>query len=172
MFVQLWVLLSLCYELYHNCIDSYGTIDACLIMTCGFLALLKITWFRIYSDNLSSNFISAINDYVAIDNEEKRVVMRQHAYMGRIVCYSVVCVSYIGSVFYIMLPLVVGHRSVQINGSIVVPNTIYPVPSTCTLGSFPIPTSVHVVLFVWQSILLLSITTGNLGNVPIFSTLI
>ncbi|XP_032680069.1 odorant receptor 13a-like [Odontomachus brunneus] len=148
--------------------DPYARIDAILIFACGLLALLKITCFRIYSDNLSSNFKSAINDYFAVDNEEKRFVMRRHAFMGRMICYCVVCVAYVGSIFYVSLPLVIGHKSIQINGSVVVPNTIYPVPSTCSLGSLSIPTSLHILLFLWQSVVLFSISTGNLGGDSLF----
>lgn len=162
--VQAWVLISLCVEMYYNCIDSYLKIDALLISTCTFLALLKITWFRIYVDNLNSNFRSAIIDYFTIDNEEKRAVMRRHAFMGRICCYGVACVSYVASGFYMSLPLVIGDSGLQINGTVVSPNTKYPVPSTCTLGSLPISTTWHIVIFLMQATVLVIVCTGNLGN--------
>lgn len=173
MFVQFWALISICYEIYYNCIDPYAAVDAVVVLTCGILAILKITCFRIYSDNLSRNLKSAIDDFVAMDKkaEEKRVVMRRHAFMGRTICYCFISVSYIAVLFYMILPLLVGQRSVEINGSVVIPSTIYPIPSTCTLGSLSISTSIHIVLFLWQGFILLSISTGNLGNVPIFSTL-
>ncbi|XP_014481250.1 PREDICTED: uncharacterized protein LOC106747836, partial [Dinoponera quadriceps] len=132
---MVWVLVSLCFEIYYNCINSYAKIDMLLIFTCGLLALLKITWFRIYADNLISNFNSAIEDYHAVDNDEKRAVMRRHAFMGRMICY---CVAYY--------------------------ETKYPVPSTCTLGSLPISTTFHIVIYVMQAIVLVIISSGNLGG--------
>lgn len=161
------MLIGLLFEIYYNCIDSYAKIDALLITTCTSLALLKITWFRIYADNLNSNFSSAINDYFTINNEENRVVMRRHAFMGRAICYCVTCVSYVATVFMMTLPLVVGDSVVEINGSVTGHNTNYPVPSTCTLGSLPISTTLHAVLFLMQSIVLFIICTGNLGNTPV-----
>lgn len=161
---SVWVLSTLSLEIYHNSIDSYAKIDALLIFSCTFLAIMKITWFRICSDNLSNNFNSAISDYLTIDNEKQRAVMRQHAFMGRAICYGVVCVSYVATAFYILLPLLIAHSDVQINGSIFNPNAIYPIPSTSTLGSLSISTSVHVLLYVLQSVVLINNCSGNLGK--------
>lgn len=158
--------------MYHDCIDYYTKVDAVLILTCDILALLKITWFRIYADNLINNFNSVINDYLTIDDEEKRLVMRRHAFMGRAICYSVACVSYVASGFYMSLPLLVDNNVIRINGSVVGYAAKYPVPSICTLGSLPIPTTLHVVLFLTQCSVLIIICSGNLGNEPVPGALI
>lgn len=169
--VQTWMLISIGFEVYRNCIDQYAKVDAILLFTCGILALSKMTCFRIYADNLISNFNSAINDYLTIDNEEKRVVMRRHAVMGRMICYGVTCVAYVAASFYMFWPLVTSDNVVQVNGTVVSHNAKYPIPSTCTLGSLPISTTLHVVLFVLQCTVIFIIANGNLGNEPILGAL-
>ncbi|XP_025159422.1 odorant receptor 13a-like [Harpegnathos saltator] len=159
-----WVVIVVNIEVYYNCIDPYAKIDAVLLSTCGFLALLKITWFRIYADNLISNFNSAINDYLTIDNEKKRVVMRRHAFMGRVICYSVVCIANVASVFYISLPLM----NVSVNGSAVGFERKYPIPSTCTLGTLNISGTLHIILYVMHSIMLFIMGSGNIGGDSFF----
>ncbi|XP_019697157.2 odorant receptor 82a-like [Harpegnathos saltator] len=161
-----WVLIGLTVEIYYNCIDPYGKIDALLLFTCTFLALLKIIWFRRYGDNLTKNFNSAINDYLAIDSEKKRAVMRRHAFMGRTICYGVTCVSYLASVFYISLPLLMDN--VSVNGSATGFQTKYPIPSTCTLGALDISTTLHIALYVMLSIMLFIIGSGNVGGDSFF----
>lgn len=151
-------------ELYYSCIGAYANLDALTLLACGILALLKLIWFRIYADNLICNYSSAMNDYLAIDTEEKRVVMRKHASWGRMISIIALLITYVDSLIFI-----VGHASVsseggKVNLTILGHQAGYAVPSTCTLAHFHISTSMYLVIFVLEYIYLMIMCTSNHGR--------
>lgn len=150
-------------EIYYNCSDAYAKLDSVLLIACGTLAILKISCFRIYAINMTRNYSSAIKDYLAIDNEKKRRIMRRHAFMGRTICFSVIFFSYVGSVVFILAPMLASEKDVPVNVSM--KNAAgYPIPSECTLAHFHISRSMYFLIFAVQCILLALTCTGNLGN--------
>lgn len=151
-------------ELYYNCTGANANLDALTLLACGILALLKIIWFRIYADNLICNYSSAMNDYLAIDTEEKRAVIRKHASWGRMISIIALLITYVDSLIFI-----VGHASVsseegKINITILGHQAGYAVPSTCTLTHFHISTSTYLVIFVLEYIYLMIMCTSNHGK--------
>lgn len=84
-------------------------------MFCSILSVLKLSFFRLYAYNLKRNFSSAVDDYFAIDTEEKRTIMRRHAYMGRMMCYSILFFAYAASSIFMLLPMLAGENDVVVN---------------------------------------------------------
>jgi len=138
-------------------------IDSLMLFVVYFLALLKLSIFRIYAENLTSIFSSAINDYLAIDSEEKRTIMRRHAFMGRKIFYYIVLSGYIASVGFMVAPIMSSDNDVKFNVSI---NKVlrYPLPSACTLGKFYLPMTLYVIIYAVQCIFIYVGSTGNTGN--------
>lgn len=140
-----------------------------MLFVCFFLALLKISTFRIYADNLTSVFSSAISDYLAIDSEEKHslTIMRRHAFMGRKIFYFVVLTGYTASIGFMLMPIVTSKvlaSDVQVNVSINKQDLQYPFSTSCTFGNIYLPTGLYVMNYLMQCILLYIGSTGNTGN--------
>jgi hypothetical protein len=154
----------MCLNIYYDCSDIYEKIDSLMYFVCFFLAFLKLSTFRIYADNLTSVLSSTISDYLAIDSEEKHTIMRRHAFMGRNIFYCVVVSGYIAIVGIMMIPIMSSDNDVQVNVSINKQVLRYPLPTSCTLGSFYLPTALYVIIYVVQCILLYIGNTGNTGN--------
>jgi len=149
-------------EIYYNCSDMYEQLNAIIFIGCVTLALLKILMIRIYADNFTHNFSSAVNDYLAIDCEKKRRIMRRHAFMGRIIYYNVMLFAIFSSIGLILAPIVTSYKNDQINVS--VNNVAYPLPATCTLAHFRISTTLYLVIFVMQCIIIVITCAANIGN--------
>ncbi|KAG5314235.1 OR9A protein, partial [Acromyrmex insinuator] len=130
-------------ELYYNCTSATANLDALTVFSCGILALTKIIWFRIYADNLICNYSSAMNDYVTIDTEEKRIIMRNHAFWGRIICIITLLISYVDSVIFIVGHAQLSSEEAKINITILGHQAGYAIPSTCSDCVF-----LHIVLHV------------------------
>ncbi|EFN89560.1 Putative odorant receptor 13a [Harpegnathos saltator] len=155
-------------ELNYTCTGAYAQLDALTLFTCGILAVLKITWFRIYADNLTCNYSSAMSDYRAIDSEEKRAIMRKHAFLGRIICIIALLISYVDSVIFIVGHSATSTREFRLNSSIEGLRSGYAIPSTCTLAHFYISKNVFIAIFMLESILLVTMCLGNHGSDSLF----
>ncbi|XP_076481200.1 uncharacterized protein LOC117166374 [Bombus vancouverensis nearcticus] len=151
-------------ELYLDSSDAKKNLDALLLITCGILALSKIIRFRIQPDGLVSNFVSAVKDYNELKDQEKRVIMRRHAYMGRLVSASVIFSSCIGSTLYLAIPMLSGDEEKDIvnvtKGSIM----DYPIPSEYVMALIQLPDNLFFMVFIIEYLMLLFTSTGNLGN--------
>ncbi|XP_012221304.1 odorant receptor 13a-like [Linepithema humile] len=158
------MLILMYVEIYHDCIDTSEKIDILMLTTCSIIALSKISIFRIYANNLTRNFTSAINDYLAIDTEEKRTIMLRHAFMGRAIYYSIVLFGVMGILGLILTPFITSDNNAQLNVSMNEFTLVYPVPTPCTLGRFHISTNLYLLIFVTQCILIVMTCTANLGS--------
>ncbi|XP_014485696.1 PREDICTED: uncharacterized protein LOC106750110 [Dinoponera quadriceps] len=152
------------FELNYSCTGAYSQLDALTVFTCGILAVLKITWFRIYADNLICNYSSAMSDYRTIDNEVKRAVMQKHAFLGRIICIIALLIAYVDSVIFIVGHSAASSKEFKLNTSIEGLRSGYAIPSTCTLAHFYISRNAFVVIFGVESIILVIMCLGNHGN--------
>ncbi|XP_012055127.1 PREDICTED: uncharacterized protein LOC105618193 [Atta cephalotes] len=155
-------------ELYYNCTSATANLDALTLFSCGILALTKIIWFRIYADNLICNYSSAMNDYVTIDTEEKRIIMRNHAFWGRIICIIALLISYVDSVIFIVGHAQLSSEETKINITIFGHQAGYAIPSTCTLAHFHISTDLYLVIFILQYIYLVIMCISNHGSDSVF----
>lgn len=163
-YVQSVVVIVQYLELYYNCTSATANLDALTLFSCGILALTKIIWFRIYADNLICNYSSAMNDYVTIDTEEKRIIMRNHAFWGRIICIIALLISYIDSVIFIVGHAQLSSEETKINITILGHQAGYAIPSTCTLAHFHISTDLYLVIFILQYIYLVIMCISNHGR--------
>ncbi|KYM88887.1 Odorant receptor 2a [Atta colombica] len=146
----------------------YEKLDSLMLMFCNILSILKLLSFRIYADNLIRNFFSAVNDYIAIDTENKRTIMRRHAFMGRMICYSISFFGYMAPILF-LIPVIVSSmlgndEDIQVNISVKNLAMELPVPLPWTLGNYHLSTNVYYVIFIVQYILLTLNCSGNVGN--------
>ncbi|XP_068978383.1 uncharacterized protein [Bombus flavifrons] len=151
-------------ELYLDSSDAKKNLDALLLITCGILALSKIIRFRIQPDGLVTNFTSAIKDYNELKDQEKRVIMRRHAYMGRLVSASVIFSSCIGSTLYLTIPMLSGDEEKDIVNVTKESIMDYPIPSECVMDVIQLPDNLFFMVFIIEYLMLLFTSTGNLGN--------
>ncbi|XP_031365753.1 uncharacterized protein LOC116185475 isoform X1 [Apis dorsata] len=154
-------------ELYLDRSNAENNLDALLLINCGILAVAKVMCFRIHSIGLVSNFSSAIKDYNELNSEENRVIVRRHAYMGRVACASLIFCSYVGSTLFITVPMLAGDEEEVIN--VTEESAIkYPIPSKNILAIINIPDNMYSVIFIIEYIMLLLTSTGNLGSDSLF----
>lgn len=151
-------------NIYYDCSDIYEKFDCLMLASCNIVGFFKLVMFRIYGDNLTQSFSSAINDYLTIETEEKRTIMRQHAYMGRMVFYCVVIFGAVASCGVIAAPVLTGDTSVLVNVTLNKFASKYPIPSTCTLGYLNVSTSLYLVLFVLHCAIITFATCAFVGN--------
>jgi len=149
--------------------DAYIKLDALMLMFCTICSVLKILSFRLYADNMIRNFSSAVNDYVAIDTEEKRTIMRRHAFMGRMICYSILSFGYLTSSIFMLTPMIAGDNNVQVNVSIKDQASKLPIPLTWVLRDFNISTSLYLFISAVQYIIILINDASDCGNKQIIN---
>ncbi|XP_011878790.1 PREDICTED: odorant receptor 49b-like isoform X2 [Vollenhovia emeryi] len=155
------MMIVLFLEIIFGNSEAYIKLDALMIMFCNVLSVLKLSSFRLYADNLTRNFSSAVNDYLAIDTEEKRTIMRRHAYMGRLICYSIISLAYLASSIFVLTPMIAGDKDVQANASIETQASKLPVPLPWTLGDLHISTNLFLLISMVQYILLVLNSTSD-----------
>lgn len=154
-------------ELYYNCTSAVANLDALTLFACGILAVLKIVWFRVYADNLTCNYSSAMSDYRAMDTEEKRTIVREHAFFGRIISIIALLISYIDSVVFVVGHAQVSSEEARLNISVWGHRAGYAVPSTCTLAHFNISMGLYLVIFALECIYLVIMCISNHGKLVI-----
>lgn len=151
-------------ELYYNCTSATANLDVLTILSCGILGLTKITWFRIHADKLIYNYSSAMNDYLTMDSEEKRIIMRKHAYWGRITCIIALLIAYVDSGIFVVGHAQLSSEEAKTNLSILGHQAGYALPATCTFAHFHISTSSYLVIFVLQYVYLILLCISNHGK--------
>ncbi|XP_018059939.1 PREDICTED: odorant receptor 9a [Atta colombica] len=161
------MMIILFLEIIFGSSDAYIKLDALMLMSCNVLCVLKLLSFRLYADNLIRNYSSAVNDYSTIDSEEKRTIMRQHAFMGRMICYSTIFFTYLASSIFTLAPMITDDENVHVNITIKNQAAKLPVPITF-LGNLQIPTGLYFVISTVQYFILLLTGTSNCGNDSLF----
>jgi len=147
-----------------GCTDIGQNIDSLVLVCCGILGGVKTIWFRIYADNLTNNYESAVNDYVTIRNEKHRAVMRRCAFIGRILSCFMVCSSYVSVSIYSLIPFLGDKQSNLVNETSEERVLRYPIPSRCTLEYLNTPLSMYEISYFFQYILLILTCTCNHGK--------
>ncbi|XP_076375597.1 uncharacterized protein LOC143258930 [Megalopta genalis] len=153
-------------ELYLDNGDAEKSMDTLIMIVCGVLSLWKILWFRMRPKGLVANFLSALKDYNELVDQEKKVIVRRHARMGRIAWCSVIFSSYIGCTVITMLPMLQEEEKPEVEDYNVTRADLlnYPLPSEYTLDLLDLPASLYPVCYIGEMIVLLVISTGNLGS--------
>ncbi|XP_011878855.1 PREDICTED: odorant receptor 13a-like [Vollenhovia emeryi] len=154
-----WIVCGICLsasmimlflEIVFSSDEVYVKLDALVFLFCNIISVLKLLFFRLYADNLTRNFSSAVNDYFAIDTEEERMIMRRHAYMGKMICFIIVSFGYVASSMSILTPLLASVEDIQLNASIENQASKLPLPLTWTLGDFHMSTNVFLLICMGQ----------------------
>jgi len=156
-------MIMLFIEINFGSGDAYIKLDVLLLMVCTMYSILKLLFFRLYADNLICNFSSAVNDYVAIDTEEKRTIMRRHAFMGRMICYSILFFAYFAPVLF-LVPIAGDDKDIQVNASLKNQASDLPVPLTWALRNYDLSANLFIVISTVQYILLILTSNSNCGN--------
>ncbi|XP_025265672.1 uncharacterized protein LOC105251728 isoform X2 [Camponotus floridanus] len=154
-------------EIYMGCANAERTVDCLMLSFSGLLAVLKITFYRIYANNLINNYKSAVNDYMTIDNAKERDIMRKHVFLSRIASFPLLFCSYYSCIAYTLVPFM-NHG--EINQNVTDENIMleYPVPSKCAMKYFHVPISMHKIFVIIQGIALVAVTNANKGNDALF----
>ena len=161
--LQLLMLAILQVELYLDRSNAENNLDALVLINGGILAVAKVMCFHVWPIGLNSNFTSAVKDYNELNSEENRVIVRRHAYMGRVACASLIFSSYVASTLFMTVPMFAGDEEEMIN--VTEESAIkYPMPSENTLTLINMPENMYFVIFIVEYLMLLLTSTGNLGN--------
>ncbi|XP_039314400.1 uncharacterized protein LOC113003170 isoform X2 [Solenopsis invicta] len=142
------MMIMLFLEINFGSSDAYVKLDDLMLMSCNILCVLKLLSYRLYADNLIRNYSSAVKDYLAIDDEWKRIIMRRHAYMGRIICYICILSTYGCSLIWTVMPMLAAD------------------------GDVHIPAGVYFVISSMESFILLLTGTSNCGNDALFFAIV
>ena len=151
-------------EMYFDRSDAEKNLDALLLIACGILAVSKIMWFRIRPAGLISNFTSAVKDYNDLEDQEKRAIMRMHAYMGRVVSGGVIIFAYVATVLFMIVPVLAGVEGEDIFNVTEESVPDYPMPSEYVMELIKMPDNLYFMVFTIECLMRLLVSTGNLGN--------
>jgi len=148
-----------------GCTDVGQNIDCLMLICCGFLGVLKTTWFRIYANNLIINYNSALRDYQTIDDTKERDIMRKHAFIGRTIFSSLLIFAYFGCLIFGIVPILNYNISNRINMTNEDMTLEYVIPSRCALKYFP--TSMYKIFCLIETVLITLASTTNFGNMEL-----
>lgn len=151
-------------ELRLGCTDAEKNVDSVMMISCGLLAMLKTIWFRVYADNLADNHNSAINDYLTTESAEKYVIMRRHAFVGRMLACFMICFSYVGSAVFTLVSVLTDEGTAPSNVTTEEAMEDYPIPSRCTLEYLDMPSNMSKIVRFFEFIVLVLTSTSNHGN--------
>lgn len=143
--------------------DAEENVDCIMFICCGTLGVLKMIWFRIYANNLTDNYTSALNDYLTIENVEERAIMRKHAYIGRIISCPMLFFSYLSCIIYGLIPFLSDKRNSMINITNEDAILKYALPSEYTMEFFHVPASMYKILCFIQVSMMILTTNTNIG---------
>ncbi|XP_076229466.1 uncharacterized protein LOC116433434 [Nomia melanderi] len=165
---QMLMMLVIHVEIYLDNGNAEKTLEALLITACGILGVLKVASFRLYPRGLIANFVSAVEDYRQLNGEEKRAIVRHHAYMGRILSGSMIFVSYLSATLFIVVPMFAGDDAAQGANATRGELLDYPFPSECTLQLLGTPEYLRAIIYFGEYFMLLVTVNGNIGSDLLF----
>ncbi|XP_029040925.1 odorant receptor 47a-like isoform X1 [Osmia bicornis bicornis] len=169
--ILLLMVVILSTEMYLDGSDAEANLDALMMSGCGILAVSKVTCFRIYSSRLIINFSSAAKDYNELDNEldnddEKRTIMRRHAYMAKVTLISMVFSANFCAAIFAILPVLLSNEE---ESNVTVEDTVtYPMPSAHVIELVKFPESLQLIVFFTEFLMLVVTSMGNLGSDAFF----
>lgn len=161
------MIVFLSKELLAGCNNSQANLDSLAIIACNIMAIIKIVCYRFHSRYLIDNYEKAVRDYSQTKSLEDLGMMKKHAFIGRSLCSSLICFSYVATSIFMIAPFFMGSEETTINGTRTgLPKTLsYPIPSDCTLGNFNVSIVLYCFISVLDIVLLITTCNGNIGNV-------
>ncbi|XP_014485695.1 PREDICTED: odorant receptor 13a-like, partial [Dinoponera quadriceps] len=163
-----FVVIMPALEFQFGCTDAGSNVDSLMLITCGLLAMMKTILFRVYIEQLADNYNSAINDYLMVEDTGKRVIMRRHAFFGRMLACFMVCFSYFASALCTLISALTDDKDKQLNATYEVAVEEYPIPSRCTLEYLNVPTSVSKIICFFEFMAFILTSTSNHGTDALF----
>lgn len=151
-------------ELYFDSSDAERNLDIVILIACGSLAIMKVTSYRIWPAGFIYNFTSAIRDYNELRDEEKRAIVRRHAYIGRMACIFTMAGAYASATLVMAVPVLVGEKLESIVNATEERTLKYPIPSKYVMAFVKMPDSLYFVVFVTEYFMMIVTCTGNIGN--------
>jgi len=164
MYQQSLVVILPSMEIYMGCIDVKQNIDCLMLICCGFLGVLKMTWFRIYPNSLIISYNSALRDYQTINNTKERDIMRKHAFIGRIISSFLLSMAYFCCLTYGIISILDYNINNRINVTNEDTTLEYVIPSRCALEYFNFPTSMYKICCLVETAVIILVSTANIGN--------
>ncbi|KAK2588078.1 hypothetical protein KPH14_004143 [Odynerus spinipes] len=156
-------------ELFAGCNGSHANLDSLTIIACNIMAIIKIGCYRFHSRNLIENYERAVRDYLETKSTRDVEIMRRHALLGKRLCSSLICFSYVSTSIFMVAPFFMVFDDATLNGTSVRKTSLsYPMPSDCTLGSLNVSIGLYCVISAIDIVLLISTCNGNLGNDCLF----
>nr|XP_033206039.1 odorant receptor Or2-like [Bombus vancouverensis nearcticus] len=155
-------------EMYLDSNDAEKNLDALVILSCGILAVSKVIRFRIRPAALILNFTSAVEDYNELRDDEKRVIVRKHAYMARVTSVSMIFFAYFSSILFITVPMLAEKEEKNVVNVTEESTSEYPIPSENVMALVKIPENLYFFVFIMEYLMLLFTSTGNLGSDSLF----
>lgn len=147
-------------EFRFGCTNAGMNIDTLMLISCGLISMLKTILFRVYMRQLTDNYNSAINDYLTIEDTGKRVIMRQHAFLGRMLIYFTMCFLCV----YTVISALIDDKNKQLNVTSEVTVEEYPIPSKCALEYLNVPTSMSDIVRLFEVMATIITSISNHGN--------
>ncbi|XP_046829260.1 odorant receptor 13a-like [Vespa crabro] len=168
--IQILMVVFQCKELLAGCNNSNANLDSLAIIACNIMAIIKIGCYRFHFRYLIENYEKAVRDYLQTKSSEDLGIMKRHAFIGRSLCSSLICFSYISTSIFMIAPFFMGSEETIINGTrMSLPKTLsYPMPSDCTLGNFNVSIALYCFISTLDIVLLISTCNGNVGNDCLF----
>nr|XP_012143892.1 PREDICTED: uncharacterized protein LOC100876657 isoform X2 [Megachile rotundata] len=149
-------------EMCLNPSNVEANLDALMFSLVGTMVLSKVMSFRVYSTKLIFNFVSAVKDYNELNDENKRLIMRRHAYMGRVMCIALIGVGNICAWVITAAPILINNDH-EIN--VTIEDAInFPMPSEHVILLIKFPEYLYLLIFFVQYLMMLIMVMGNLGN--------
>lgn len=151
-------------ELYFDNSKAEKNLDILVLTACGSLAIMKVASYRIWPTGFIYNFTSAIRDYNELRDEEKRAIVRKHAYMGRVACVCTMAGAYASATLIMAVPVLVGEKLKSIVNVTEEKTLTYPIPCNYVMAFIKMPDSLHSIVFVTEYFMMIVTCTGNVGN--------
>lgn len=97
---------------YLQCGNASDTVDYVMLFACTIMALTKIVAIRVHMSRVRTIFVSALDDWLSVDNDKSRDIMLPFAKTGRSVfflqmvsCYVSNTLIIIGALPFLMPPM-------------------------------------------------------------------
>jgi len=127
------------------------------------MAILKNILFRVYGNDLADNYGSAMDDYLTIKDEKQRAIMRRHAFMGRILFYSMMGINYCGCITIGLVPVLVDdNKHINVTNKDI---RKYAIPSRCFLDYFNFSYNVYRIVYIFEAFLILITSYSYVGKI-------
>ncbi|KAH0956335.1 OrP1 [Eciton burchellii] len=153
-------------EIFLGCTDTELSMDCLLLINCALMAILKNILFRVYGNDLADNYGSAMDDYLTIEDEKQRAIMRRHAFMGRILFYSMMGINYCGCITIGLVPVLVDdNKHINVTNKDI---RKYAIPSRCFLDYFNFSYNVYRIVCIFEAFLILITSYSYVGIDVIF----